>query len=87
MFTRPVAWGLIASALTLLLVPGAAHAYVGPGAGLTAIGTVLALVGAMALAAVGFVWYPIKRMLRRSPTDGSRIRTADEWGVEEPRDK
>lgn len=87
MYTRPVACGLIASALMLSLVPGAALAYVGPGAGLTAIGTVLALIGAMALAAVGFVWYPVKRMLKRSPANGSRSRTTDEWGGEEPRDK
>lgn len=40
-----------------------ALAYTGPGAGLTAIGTVLALIGGVLLAIVGFVWYPIKRML------------------------
>ncbi len=42
-----------------------ALAYVGPGAGLTAIGTVLALVAALLLAIVGFVWYPIRRLRRR----------------------
>ncbi len=56
------------AALTLvaaaLLAPTAASAYVGPGAGLTAIGTLVALVAALALAVVGFVWYPIKRLLR-----------------------
>jgi hypothetical protein len=44
--------------------PDAALAYIGPGAGLSAIGTLVALVGAVLLAIVGFVWYPIKRMLR-----------------------
>ena len=39
-------------------------AYVGPGAGLSAIGSLLALIGAAALIAVGFVWYPLKRLLR-----------------------
>jgi len=42
-----------------------AHAYVGPGAGLTAIGAAVAFVVAMVLAVLGFIWYPIKRLLRR----------------------
>lgn len=58
---------LAAIAFTLLtVIPAApAVAYVGPGAGLTAIGTVLALVAALLLAVVGFVWYPIRRLRRR----------------------
>ena len=48
--------------------PTAAHAYVGPGAGLTAIGTVLALAAAVLFALVGFIWYPMKRLLKRSST-------------------
>jgi hypothetical protein len=47
-----------------ILVALPASAYIGPGAGLTAIGTVIALVGGILLAIVGFVWYPIKRVLR-----------------------
>ena len=43
----------------------AAHAYVGPGAGLGVIGTLIAFVGTVLLAIVGFVWYPIKRVLRK----------------------
>ncbi|MEM7122998.1 MAG: hypothetical protein AAF563_17085 [Pseudomonadota bacterium] len=58
---------LAAIAFVFLTVPSAAPAlaYVGPGAGLTAIGTVLALVAALLLAIVGFVWYPIRRLRRR----------------------
>lgn len=52
-------------ALAALLLPGAASAYIGPGAGLSAIGSLLALIGAVLLAIVGFVWYPIRRLLRR----------------------
>ncbi len=48
-----------------LLLPTSALAYVGPGAGLTVIGTILALIAAVLLAIVGFVWYPFKRMLRK----------------------
>lgn len=62
--------------LALLGAP-AADAYVGPGAGLSAIGVLLALIGAIALAIVGFVWYPLKRLFRKavpgkSGTDDTR---------------
>ncbi|HRO13190.1 hypothetical protein [Amaricoccus sp.] len=66
---------LLAVAL-LGLLPETALAYVGPGAGLTAIGTLLALLGAIGLAVVGFVWYPVKRLIRRpagrDPEDEAR---------------
>ncbi len=61
---------ILLAALPLLAVGEAAHAYVGPGAGITAIGTVLALVGAALLAIVGFVWYPVKRLLGRRKAAG-----------------
>lgn len=45
-------------------------AYIGPGGALSAVGTLLALLAAVALALVGFLWYPIKRLLRsRRRTD------------------
>ena len=47
----------------LLLYPVMASAYVGPGAGLGAIGTVLALIGAVLLGIVGFIWYPVKKLI------------------------
>lgn len=53
------------AAIFLLLLSDPAHAYVGPGAGLSVIGTVLALLAAASLAVVGFVWYPIKRLRHR----------------------
>ncbi len=53
------------AALSIVALSHPAHAYVGPGAGLTAIGTVLALLAAVGLAIVGFVWYPIRRLARR----------------------
>jgi len=49
----------------VLSVSGPAWAYVGPGAGLTAIGAAVAFVFALILAALGFIWYPIKRLIRR----------------------
>ena len=53
-------WGL----LTGFVAATPAYAYIGPGAGLSAIGTVLAVIGAFLLLLIGFVWYPVKRMLR-----------------------
>jgi hypothetical protein len=52
-----------AVAACLLLAPAGADAYIGPGAGITAIGTVIAFFAAVVFAIVGFVWYPIKRLL------------------------
>jgi hypothetical protein len=57
---------LVALAYVLYLGTSPAYAYVGPGSGVTVIGAALSLVGAVLLAIVGFVWYPIKRLLRRS---------------------
>lgn len=49
----------------LFLVSLDSQAYIGPGAGLSAIGTVLAFLAAVVLAIVGFVWYPIKRLRKK----------------------
>ena len=46
------------------LTPSAAHAYVGPGAGISAIGSLLALIAAVLMSIVGFVWYPMKRLIK-----------------------
>ncbi len=73
MKTAATACGVILGAAGLVLastVP--ALAYTGPGAGITAIGSLLALVAAFALCIVGFVWYPVKRMLK-----GAKKRSAE----------
>lgn len=48
-----------------LFWPVHAHAYIGPGAGLSAIGSLLALVAAVVVAIFGFLWFPIKRLMKR----------------------
>jgi amino acid transporter len=48
----------------LVLLPADTYAYIGPGAGLAAIGTLIALIAAVIFTIVGFVWYPIKRLLK-----------------------
>lgn len=54
--------------VTIGFWPTVSLAYIGPGAGLSAIGTLVALVGAVLLAIVGFVWYPVKRMMKKRKT-------------------
>jgi hypothetical protein len=55
---------LFAMLAALLIAPEPALAYVGPGSGITAIGAALALIGGIFFAILGFLWYPIKRLLR-----------------------
>lgn len=71
---RGIRWVTPMLALTLWTQP--ALAYVGPGAGLSAIGAVLALLAGILLSLVGFVWYPIHRLLgvrrRRKQAENAR---------------
>ena len=53
------------AAAMLVTISSPALAYIGPGAGIGAIGTFFAVIGAVVLLIVGFLWYPIKRMLRK----------------------
>ncbi|RNF33239.1 hypothetical protein A7A09_017555 [Paracoccus methylarcula] len=62
--------GAAIAGLAATLNAAPALAYVGPGAGLTALGTMIAVIAVVLLAVVGFVWYPLKRLLRRNkPAD------------------
>lgn len=67
MFLQTSRLALVAASLSA----APAFAYVGPGAGLTAIGTMIAVIVAILLAVIGFVWYPLKRMLRKKRAAGS----------------
>lgn len=48
----------------MVLCPQPAAAYIGPGAGLSAVGVLFAIVAAVVVAIFGFLWYPIKRLMR-----------------------
>lgn len=56
---------LCAAILALCFVASPAQAYLGPGSGLTALGSVIALLGVIGLGILGFLWYPVKRLLKR----------------------
>ena len=49
---------------SLVVFPISANAYVGPGAALGAVAVTIAVVLGVVLLLVGFLWYPVKRLLR-----------------------
>ena len=72
--THYIVLGLAVLSLT---TPGTALAYIGPGSGLTAIGSFLALIAALAVAIFGFVWFPLKRMFARKEPLEEEAETED----------
>jgi hypothetical protein len=64
----------VAGTFSLWVTP--AFAYVGPGVGLSAIGAFLALILGVILAFFGFIWYPVKRLLRKGKAVGISLNEA-----------
>ncbi len=64
--------------LVLALSPGMAAAYIGPGAGISAFGSLLALAATLFLAIVGFLWYPLKRLIKYRSTASTEDTGTDE---------
>ena len=62
---RRASWScaLSVAAVGIVWAP-VAQAYVGPGSGLSALGALLAMLGAIGFAIVGLIWYPFKRLWR-----------------------
>ena len=56
----------------IIFSPVTAMAYIGPGAGLTAIGAFLDILAGLIVAVFGFLWYPVKRILRKLKKKHSR---------------
>ena len=54
---------IAALAALVLLQPVAAQAYIGPGVGAGAVAAVLGVLGAIFLAIVAVLYYPIKRVM------------------------
>ena len=48
------------------------RAYIGPGSGIGAVGALAALVATGALMVIGFLWYPVKRILRSRRKSGQK---------------
>lgn len=47
-----------------LLYSTNADAYIGPGSGISAFGSLLAILGTVVFTLLGFVWYPFKRLIK-----------------------
>lgn len=62
---RPIFLPALAAAAALLLAPEAASAYGGPGSIISGVGAFLAALAALAAAVFGFLWFPIKRLMRK----------------------
>ena len=64
-------------ALALLALSGAAHAYIGPGAGVSFLGSVWAVLAGIVLTVGAILIWPIRYMIRRMRrrTDASRPTT------------
>lgn len=56
----------------ILFLPGMAHAYLGPGGVITAIGAMVALLVAVVASVAGFIWFPLKRLLTWVRSTGGR---------------
>ena len=54
----------------LAVVPMAVQAYVGPGAGVGMIGSLLAVLGAVVLGIVGLILWPLRMIRKRFNTKG-----------------
>ena len=72
-----ISWNTLLVLVIILVcfLPSSAVAYIGPGSGLSAIGAFFALLAATTAALFGFLWYPIKRLLRRK-----KLRNAGQGG-------
>jgi len=51
--------------LLVVFVQQPAMAYVGPGTGIAALGALLAIIVGVIAALFGFLWYPMKRLIKK----------------------
>jgi hypothetical protein len=72
------------ASLLLVLTCSPVQAYLGPGGAVSGIGALLALIGAVFLSIVGFVWYPIKRLLTRKRSASEADDDEDKEDEESP---
>jgi hypothetical protein len=70
-----------------LIFSAPVFAYIGPGAGLSAIGSVLAVLGAVLLMILGFVWYPVKRLLARKKLNSLPPEVGEEYSEDDDPDQ
>ncbi len=64
--------------LIIITLTSNAAAYIGPGTGLSAIGSLLALLVGVIVAIVGFLWYPLKRIFGKKSQEPDQIQDNEE---------
>lgn len=64
METATCARALVVFGVLLFSTPTIAVAYGGPGSVVTGIGAFVAVLAAVVAAILGFIWYPVKKLLR-----------------------
>jgi len=64
--TKPVLLAL------LLVISGQALAYIGPGAGISVVGSLLSILATFFVAIGAILFWPIRKMLKRRKADGAR---------------
>ena len=71
--------------LLVIFIQQPAMAYVGPGTGIAALGALLAIIVGVIAALFGFLWYPMKRLLKKRQQAASKanqnIQTREEEKV------
>ena len=60
-----------------LLLSNTSFAYIGPGAGITTIGAAIAFVVVLILLFVGFLWYPIKKIMNRGKEENAQSKASE----------
>lgn len=67
---------IISFIIISIWLPQTALAYLGPGTGLSAIGSFLAVLVGVIVAFLGFLWYPIKRLFgKKKSQEPDQIKT------------
>jgi hypothetical protein len=77
MNTTLVRVGLFAL-VALYLAPEPLLGYIGPGSGLSAVGALIAVVAGVFFAVFGFIWYPVKRLMRSNRRTEGPVAVAEE---------
>lgn len=60
---------LIAAAMTIAAMPSTGYCYVGPGIGITLLGSLWAVLAAVVMAIAGILFWPVRALLRRRKRD------------------
>lgn len=75
---------ILCFAVSLLIAPPPAQAYIGPGAGAGTIAVVLGILASIVMAFFGVLWYPAKRLLNKRKRAREKTKAAHAQADENP---